>query len=242
MRLHRFYYPFSAGFDETIIISDDKAHYIRNVLRIKCGRYVRLFNHQKQEYKAQITAINKKSVEIHLQEIIKPISSSKLNITLVQSLSKGERMDYTVQKATELGINTIQPITSEYGEVKLKEKRLEKKLKHWQNIAISASEQSFRVDIPKILAPISIQEYAKSSRIGLFLEPNEKTTIQKIAQNQWQTFDIAIGPEGGWSKNDLKQLNTCGLHGIQFGPRILRTETMAPAILASIHSLWGDFV
>ncbi len=242
MRLHRFYYPFTESLNETITINDEKAHYIRNVLRIKCGRYLRIFNHLKQEYKAQITAIDRKSVEIHLQEIIEPIKPSKLNITLVQSISKGERMDYTIQKATELGITTIQPITSEFGEVKLKDKRLEKKLNHWKNISISACEQSFRVDIPHIRAPLSIQEYASSKHTGIFLEPNESPTIQTIAQNKWQTLDVAIGPEGGWSENDLSLLMACGLQGIQFGQRILRTETMAPAILAAIHSLWGDFV
>jgi 16S rRNA (uracil1498-N3)-methyltransferase len=242
MKLHRFYYPFSSSLDEIITITDEKAHYIRNVLRIKSGRNLRIFNHLNQEYKAQITFIDRKSVKIHLQEIIKPIKPSKLNITFVQSISKGERMDYTIQKATELGINTIQPITSEFGEVKLKDKRLEKKIKHWKNISISACEQSFRADIPRILNPMTIQEYTKSVHTGIFLEPNETPTIQTIAQNRWQKFDVVIGPEGGWSDDDLSLLQSSGLQGIQFGQRILRTETMAPAILAAIHSLWGDFV
>ncbi len=242
MRLHRFYYPFTGGLDETIIITDEKAHYIRNVLRIKLGRNLRIFNHNGHEFLAQITAIDRKSVKIHLQEIIEPIKPSILNITLVQSISKGERMDYTIQKATELGINTIQPITSEFGEVKLKDKRLEKKLKHWQNISISACEQSFRVDIPQILRPISILEYCKIQHTGIYLEPNESATIKTIANNNWRNFAVAIGPEGGWSNDDLSMLQSSGLQGIQFGQRILRTETMAPAVLAAIHSLWGDFV
>ncbi len=242
MRLHRFYYPFTESLNETITITDEKAHYIRNVLRIKNGRYLRIFNHLKHEYMAQITAIDRKSVEIQLQKVIDSVAPSKLNITLVQSISKGERMDYSIQKATELGINTIQPICSEFGEVKLKDKRLEKKLKHWQNISISACEQCFRVDIPEILSPMTIQEFTKSSHTGIYLEPDETATLQTIAEKQWQKFTIAIGPEGGWSKNDLSLLTTCGLQGIQFGQRILRTETMAPAILAAVHSLWGDFV
>jgi len=242
MRLHRFYYPFTGGLDETIIVADEKAHYIRNVLRIKSGRYLRIFNHNEQEYLAKITAIDRKSVAIYLQQSIAAISPSKLNITLVQSISKGERMDYTIQKATELGINSIQPITSEYGEVKLKDKRLEKKLKHWKNISISACEQSFRADIPQILAPISIQQYSNTKQLGIYLEPNETSSIQAIAKNNWQQFTVAIGPEGGWSDNDLLLLQSSGLQGIQFGQRILRTETMAPAVLAAIHSLWGDFV
>ncbi len=242
MKLHRFYYPFLGQLGETIIIVDDKAHYIRNVLRIKLGRNLRIFNHLGHEYLAQITFVDRKSVTLVLQQDIKTINPSKLNITLVQSISKGERMDYTIQKATELGIHTIQPITSEFGEVKLKDKRLEKKIKHWQNISISACEQSFRTDIPQILKPISIQQYCQTQHTGIYLEPNESATIKTIANNNWQKFAVAIGPEGGWSDNDLSLLQSSGLQGIQFGQRILRTETMAPAILAAIHSLWGDFV
>ena len=120
--------------------------------------------------------------------------------------------------------------------------RLEKKLNHWQNIAISACEQSFRADVPEILTPITLVEYCQNQHQGILLEPEEQKTIASIAQAQWQTFDIVVGPEGGWSEADLKLLHLTGLTGIQFGPRILRTETMAPAILAAIHSLWGDFV
>ncbi len=242
MRLHRIYYPFIAKVEQNILIENERAHYLRNVLRLKIGNSLKIFNHQGQEFLAKIVAINKKHTEVHLIKSIQTIAPSKLNITLVQSLSKGERMDYTVQKATELGIATIQPITSEYCEVKLKGTRLKKKLKHWENIIISACEQSFRADIPTILAPLSIQEYCQTKHKGILLEPEENKTIGQVAKYHWQAFDIVIGPEGGWSPQDLSQLKSTGLTGIQFGQRILRTETMAPAILAAIHSLWGDFV
>jgi len=242
MRLHRIYFPFNAELGDNIFIEDDRAHYIRNVLRLKIGRNLRIFNHLQQEFLAEIISVNKKTVEIHLSENINTIKPSKLNITLIQGLSKGERMDYTVQKATELGITTIIPIISEYCEVKLTGKRLEKKLSHWQNIAISACEQSFRADIPTINTPISITEYSQSQHQGLLLEPGESQTIGQVAKDNWQQFDIVVGPEGGWSEKDLTLLKSTGLTGIQFGQRILRTETVAPAILAAIHSLWGDFV
>lgn len=242
MRLHRFYYNFSAQLNDTLIINNDKAHYIRNVLRIKNGRNLRIFNHQGKEYLAKIIAMDRKSISIHLQQSLSCLPPSKLDITLIQSISKGERMDYTIQKATELGINTIQPIVSEFGEVRLKDKRLDKRRTHWKNISISACEQSFRADVPQIMPPISLGEYTSNQNVGIFLEPNENSTIQNIAENKWQKFDVAIGPEGGWSQNDLTQLKTSGLTGIQFGQRILRTETMAPAILSAIHSIWGDFI
>jgi len=242
MRLHRIYYRFNAGLNESFLIENDKAHYIRNVLRLKIGMNLRVFNHLQQEFLVEIIAINKKNIELKTIQNIQPIAQSKLNITLIQGLSKGERMDYTVQKATELGINKIIPLTSEYCEVKLKHNRLEKKLNHWRNISISACEQSFRTDIPTISTPITVAEYCQTQHQGLLLEPEESTTIQTIAQYKWQKFDIVIGPEGGWSSHDLELLKSAGLTGIQFGPRILRTETVAPAILAAIHSLWGDFI
>jgi 16S rRNA (uracil1498-N3)-methyltransferase len=242
MRLHRIYYPFNAEVGENFTIENDRAHYIRNVLRLKASRKFRIFNHLKQEFLAEIIEVNKKTVVINLLETIIPINPSKLSITLIQGLSKGERMDYTVQKATELGITNIIPITSEYCEVKLLGTRLEKKIKHWEHIAVSACEQSFRADIPAINAPISLIEYCQSKHKGLLLEPEENMTIQQVAKQNWQQFEVVIGPEGGWSENDLTLLKKTGLTGIKFGQRILRTETMAPAILASIHSLWGDFV
>ncbi|MCF6318476.1 MAG: 16S rRNA (uracil(1498)-N(3))-methyltransferase [Proteobacteria bacterium] len=242
MRLHRIYYPFIAEVEQNVLIENQRAHYLRNVLRLKIGNNLKIFNHQGQEFLAEIVALNKKTAEVHLIKPIQTIPPSKLNITLIQSLSKGERMDYTVQKATELGIATIQPITSEYCEVKLKGARLEKKLEHWKNIIISACEQSFRTDIPAILAPLSIQEYCQTKHQGILLEPEENKTTRQVAKYHWQQFDIVIGPEGGWSPQDLSQLKSTELTGIQFGQRILRTETMAPAILAAIHSLWGDFV
>lgn len=242
MRLHRIYYPFNAELGENFLVEDEKAHYMRNVLRLKIGRKLRIFNHLQQEFLAEILRVNKKNVEVHLSEKINIIKPSKLDITLIQGLSKGERMDYTVQKATELGISKIIPITSEFCEVKLTGKRLDKRLAHWQNIAISACEQSFRTDIPAIFTPLSIADYSQSQHQGLLLEPDESLTIGQIAKNNWQQFDIVIGPEGGWSEKDLDLLKSTGLTGIQFGQRILRTETMAPAILAAIHSLWGDFV
>jgi 16S rRNA (uracil1498-N3)-methyltransferase len=242
MRLHRIYYPFNAKLGEIVVIENDRAHYLRNVLRLKTKRKLLIFNHLQKEFLAEISEINKKTVVIHLLESIQSIQPSKLSITLIQGLSKGERMDYTVQKATELGISNIIPITSEYCEVKLTGNRLEKKLKHWQQIAVSACEQSFRADIPVIHSPISINQYSLSKHQGILLEPEESMNIQNIAQNNWQQFDVVIGPEGGWSQNDLSLLKSTGLTGIQFGQRILRTETMAPAILAAIHSLWGDFI
>ncbi len=242
MRLHRIFYHFNETLGDIVSIENDKAHYLRNVLRLKISAKLKIFNNSNQEFMAEIIQINKKAIDVKLIETIKPLPPSKLNITLVQSLSKGERMDYSIQKATELGVSTVLPIYSEYCEVKLKANRLDKKMNHWRNIATSASEQSFRADIPTILTPISIEEYSQEKRTGMLLEPEENKTIQYLAHNNWSKFDIAIGPEGGWSEKDLCYLNSSGLTGIQFGKRILRTETMAPAILAAIHSLWGDFV
>ena len=242
MRLHRIYYPITANLGDKALIVDERAHYIKNVLRLKIGRCFRLFNHLQLEFLVKITSINKKQIEVRFLEKIDVIKPPKLNMTLVQGLSKGDRMDYTVQKATELGVTTIVPIISEYCEVRLNGDRLKKKLHHWKNIAISASEQSFRADIVNILPPVTLVEYIKEEHQGILLEPEESSTISDIAKLKWQAFDIVVGPEGGWSENDLKSLKATGLSSIKFGQRILRTETVAPAIMAAIHSLWGDFV
>ncbi|MBL4772674.1 MAG: 16S rRNA (uracil(1498)-N(3))-methyltransferase [Alcanivoracaceae bacterium] len=192
MRLHRIYYPFNANLGDHVLIENEKSHYIGNVLRLKVGRQFKIFNHEMVEYIAEIIAVNKKNIEIKMIETINAIASSKLQITLIQGLSKGERMDYTVQKATELGIITIIPIISEYCEVKLTGQRLDKKLNHWKNIAISACEQSFRADIPNIITPISISEYCKTHHLGLLLEPEETTTIKQVAKENWQNLTLLL--------------------------------------------------
>ena len=242
MRLIRIYYPETTEIGNQIFIEGDQAHYLRNVLRAKIGQRINFFNNVGKEYSIEIQEISKKGIQAKVINEVAPNPKSKLEITLVQSLSKGERMDYTVQKATELGIHKIIPIFSEFCEVKLPANRVEKKLKHWQSIAINASEQSYRPDIPEICNPISLAEYCNQQRKGILLEPEKSRTISELAKLQWQKFDIVVGPEGGWSPKDLQQLESTGLTPIQFGQRILRTETVAPAILAAIHSLWGDFV
>ena len=241
MRIYRLFVDEKFDNHQQYVLDRERSHYLKNVLRAKIGREIRLFNSSYQEVFAKIEKINRHEITLNIIKIEKTKPLSKLDITLVQAISKGERMDYTVQKATELGIQTIQPIFSEYCDVKLDSKRLANKLSHWRKIAMNASEQSFRTDVPNIISPISINQYTEDSTRGLFLEPNETNKLGPFAENRLLKFDVVVGPEGGWSNSDIELLKVCGLQGVNFGPRILRTETVAPAVLAAIHVSWGDF-
>lgn len=228
--------------NNTIVLDKEQSHYLKNVLRVKTGWQVRVFNSNHQEVLTQVTRVDRHEVELEIIEQLEPYNSSKLCITVVQAISKGERMDYTVQKATELGVHAIQPVFSEFCDVKLDEKRMAKKLKHWRNIAISASEQCFRPDVPILLEPMSVEIYAQKPRGGFFLDPEQTSKLSDFTNKGLIDFDIAIGPEGGWSEADIELLKSCGLAGVVFGERVLRTETATPAILSAVHTLWGDFV
>lgn len=215
-------------------------HLIR-VLRMKEGDPVRVFNGDGREYLAEISAAGKKSALLKVVSI----NSEQANVTfpmhLGQVISKGDRMDFTIQKATELGITDITPLWSERCDVKLKGDRLEKKLDHWQKVAISACEQCGRNIVPVIHPPQQTHQWATDVAADhkLILHTRDQKPLNELSTPE--SIALLVGPEGGFSDDEVELCIQQGFSGLTLGPRILRTETAALAALSLFQYLWGDF-
>ncbi|WXL25346.1 16S rRNA (uracil(1498)-N(3))-methyltransferase [Ectopseudomonas mendocina] len=239
MRLSRFFVdaPLSLGQHE---LPEDQAHYISRVLRHSVGDAVQLFDGSGQEYLGDLIEVGKKTVRVDLRESFAGQPDSPLNIHLGQGLSRGERMDWAIQKATELGANEISLIVSERCEVRLKDERADKRLAHWRQVAISACEQCGRSTVPLIHPPISLAEWLKQ------VEADLKLVLHPVAE-PWashakpHSLAFLIGPEGGLSDAEVKQAQDQGFHAARLGPRVLRTETAPVVALSVAQQLWGDF-
>ncbi len=239
MRLSRFFIdaPLSLGQHE---LPEAQAHYIGRVLRHAAGDAVQLFDGSGQEYLGKLIEVGKKAVRVELREQLAGQAESPLRIHLGQGLSRGERMDWAIQKATELGVGEITPIVSERCEVRLKDERADKRLAHWRQVAISACEQCGRSVLPVIHAPITLAEWQAhvQAELKLVLHP-VAAPLESHARPHSLAF--LIGPEGGLSEAEVAQAKAAGFHAARLGPRVLRTETAPVVALAVAQQLWGDF-
>lgn len=239
MRLSRFFIdaPLSLGQHE---LPEAQAHYIGRVLRHAAGDAVQLFDGSGQEYLGELIDVGKKAVRVELREQLAGQAESPLRIHLGQGLSRGERMDWAIQKATELGVGEITPIVSERCEVRLKDERADKRLAHWRQVAISACEQCGRSVLPVIHSPVSLAEWQGhvQAELKLVLHP-VAAPLESHARPHSLAF--LIGPEGGLSEAEVAQAKAAGFHAARLGPRVLRTETAPVVALAVAQQLWGDF-
>lgn len=238
MRISRFFVdaPLSLG---AHALPEASAHYISRVLRLTAGAVVQLFDGSGQEYRGELVEVGKKHVTVELREQLCGLPESGLKIHLGQGLSRGERMDWAIQKATELGATEITPIVSERCEVRLKDERADKRLSHWRQIAISACEQSGRSVIPTIHPPTPLQDWlAIEAELKLVLHPVAEPLT---AHQRPATLAFLIGPEGGLNDMEVEQARSAGFQPARLGPRVLRTETAPVVALSIAQQLWGDF-
>lgn len=243
MPISRFHCPQRLGPGQTLDLPPDAAHHAAKVLRMEVGHEVTLFNGEGGEYRAHITHIGKNDVTVKTAAFHEREAESSLEVTLAQAISSGDRMDFTLQKAVELGIRHIQPIAGERSVVRLSGERAEKRIRHWQQIAISACEQCGRNRVP-VVAPIrSLTNWLgglPSSGIRLTLAPDAPARLRDLPRPT-EPVTLLIGPEGGLTPEEIKAAASCGFVPVRLGPRVLRTETAALAALAAIQTLWGDF-
>jgi len=241
MRIPRIYLDLPMSADAIIQLDERSAHYLVNVLRLREGAEVVLFNGSEHEFLGNVENLFPKSGSVIIKEVRTVNTESKLHTHLGIGLSRGERMDYVVQKTTELGVNIIQPLHTEFCEVKLDKKRELKKLEHWQQVSISASEQCGRIRPPEIREPLSLQGWLESS-----LKCDKKFLLdqqqESVLQNAIYPASVAllIGPEGGLSAKEKALALSQGFDGVKLGARTLRTETAPVAALSLFQFLWGN--
>lgn len=241
MRIPRIYTASPLGEGTHADLDDNAAQHVGRVLRMQPGQELRLFNGDGNDYPATLTETGKKRVQVLVGKPEPNLTESPLQITLGQTLSRGDRMDYAVQKAVEMGVSRVVPLTTERCEVKLKGDREDKRLRHWQSVAISAAEQCGRARVPDILPVMNVNEWLAFSRdcdLRLVLHHRTEQSLASLAKPGH--IALMIGPEGGLSAEEIDQAEQEGFLPVALGPRVLRTETAPVAAAALCQWLWGD--
>lgn len=244
MRIPRLYLPADYTEGAKVSLTKEQAHYALTVLRLKNQHPLELFDGKGQIAEATLEVLGRRDAEVRLKTIKQAANESPLTITLLQGISRGDRMDYSLQKAVELGVTSIQPLFTDRCEVKLKGDKLEKRREQWQNIVISACEQSGRAFVPEVLPIKSLNEILAEpvkGSFGIVCDPYASQSLSSLQLPQTDDdIQILVGPEGGLSDEEVGAAVKHRFHAVQLGPRILRTETAGPAIIAIIQALWGD--
>lgn len=240
--IRRIYTPESLALNSVLNLDRAATNHIVKVLRMRQGETIELFNGDGFSYFAILSQIERNQASVSISERKLRNTESPLNIHLYQGVSRGDKMDLTLQKSVELGVKVITPIITERCGVKLDQKRWQKKHEHWQKIIISACEQCGRNQIP-ILNSVEnvIDLYQQLDTNSLFLEPSAGKTLSEAAIDDKNEIKLWVGPEGGFSKDELVQIQASKAQAFTIGPRILRTETAALAAVSAINILWGDF-
>ena len=221
-------------------IAGEQSHYVTRVLRLQTGDRMILFDGSGSEWKAKIIDTKRNRLLLELEERATPDRESPINLTLIQSISRSQRMDLVMQKSTELGVTRIVPVFSTNTIVKMKEDKIEKKINHWRNILISASEQSGRTKIPDLISPIQLEiECLKryKSDLSIFYDTTGKDSYDA---NNPKDITAVIGPEGGFTEDEKQIAIDAGYMVMQSGPRLLRTETAPIMALSILQYLYGD--
>ena len=221
-----------------LALPGNSAHHAARVLRLREGDPVVLFDGRGGEYDARLFMPGRGQAVAEIGDWREVERESPLAVTLVQAVSSGEKMDFTIQKAIELGVAAIQPVLTAKSVVRLNAEREAKKLAHWKRIAIAACEQCGRNRIPEVREPVALDRYQAPAGTKILLSPAGTGKLAGLATGP---LALAAGPEAGFSAEEEQLLLRAGFEAVRLGPRILRTETAALAALAALNALAGDF-
>ena len=242
MRIPRIYHPESLEYQTQCQLSEDAANHVGRVLRMVEGEQLELFDGSNHIYPAIITESNKKSVKVNILGRELSDKESNLKIHLGQVISRGERMEFTIQKSVELGVNVITPLWSERCGVKLDGERMDKKIQQWQKIVIAACEQCGRNVVPEIRPLMKLQDWCAEDdgAIKLNLHPRAQHSIKTLPMIPKNGVRLLIGSEGGLSEQEIVQTQQKGFTEILLGKRVLRTETASLAAISALQIYFGD--
>ncbi|MBK1694955.1 16S rRNA (uracil(1498)-N(3))-methyltransferase [Chromatium weissei] len=242
MRQPRIFIDYPLHIGDTISLPIAAQRHITQVLRLTADAPLILFNGNGCDYSARLLSFQRDATRVRIDAVTSPESSPPLAIQLALGVSKGERMDYALQKAVELGVTRLMPLFTERSQVRLDGERLQRRLEHWRGVVIGACEQSGRRRVPQIDSALTLETWlAQWPNGGYLLDPLAARALTEIPAPAGQ-ITLLIGPEGGLSSRERNLVNHQGFQGVRLGPRILRTETAPLAAIAVIQALWGDFV
>lgn len=249
MRIPRFYLAQSLETGQPLTLPAELFRHAIQVLRMKTGEPLILFNGEGGEYLAELREVSKRTATAEIMAFDPVDRESGLQLTLVQSIIKPDKMDLTIQKCTELGISHIRPMISQRSVMRMGRDKLGKKCSHWQSIAINACEQSGRTRIPAILPPVPLDEYLttlpENDETRLMLVPGDSPNIRSLQHASADTlhtrhFSLIIGPEGGFTDDEVALCIQQGITTLSLGPRVLRAETAAMTVCALLQNYFGD--
>ena len=241
MRISRLYVPLQLAQGRQVELDDESSHYVRTVLRLKKDAEIILFNGHGGEYLCVVGEVSRKSVLIAVGQRNERSVESPLQVTLGLGISRGDRMDLSVQKAVELGVNKITPLLTERCVVQFKGEKKPQRLVHWQKIVQHAAEQSGRTQLPELLEIEQLYNWVGGQQgLKVFLDPYAETSLAELKPEDMKVT-LLTGPEGGFSDHERELAKAAGFIPVRLGSRILRTETASLAALAAVQMLWGDF-
>jgi 16S rRNA (uracil1498-N3)-methyltransferase len=247
MRRTRVYSPQPLSSGTRVQLGVDSARHLITVLRLKAGDELILFNGEGGEFAARISTASKQLVEVAVGGHCAEDRESPLALTLGIGISRGERMDFVIQKAAELGVTGIAPLMTERTEVRLKGDRTEKKQRHWQQVIVSACEQCGRNRLPELLSPQPLAQWLSAepravSAKRFVLHHRADITLRQLAGIHCTEATLLVGPEGGLSDQEIDTALAAGFQPLRLGPRVLRTETAPLAAISVLQSIWGDWL
>ena len=241
MRVSRLYVPLPLALNGQVELDDDSGHYVRTVLRLKKDDAIILFNSKGGEYVCVLSEISRKTVLVAVKSWSGRSVESPLQVTLGLGISRGDRMDLSVQKAVELGANCITPLLTERCVVQFKGEKKPQRLLHWQKIVQHAAEQSSRTVLPELTEIAALQNWVGNQHgLKVFLDPYAECSLVQLQPDDMKVT-LLTGPEGGFTDQERNLAKVAGFIPVRLGSRILRTETAAIAALAAVQMLWGDF-
>ncbi len=241
MRVSRLYVPLPLALNQLVELDDDSGHYVRTVLRLKKDDAIILFNGKGGEYICELGEVSRKTVLVAVKSWNDRSVESPLQVTLGLGISRGDRMDLSVQKAVELGANRITPLVTERCVVQFKGEKKPQRLQHWQKIVQHAAEQSGRTVLPELTGIEDLQSWAANQQgLKVFLDPYAECSLAELQPDDLKVT-LLSGPEGGFADQERSVAKAAGFIPVRLGSRILRAETATIAALAAVQMLWGDF-
>lgn len=241
MRISRLYTANDLNVGQEIDLQEDNAHYVRTVLRLKNNQALTLFNGQGGEYLCSLVEVSRKKVRIKIEQAVDRSVESPLKVVVGLGISRGDRMDWSIQKSVELGVNVVTPLLTERCVVKFKEGKKQQRTQHWKKIVQHAAEQSGRTVLPELKEIDRFESWLNNQNgLRIFLDPfAEDTLIKQMPEEQKVT--LLTGPEGGFSAEEREMAIEAGFIPVRLGARVLRTETASIAAISAVQMLWGDF-
>jgi 16S rRNA (uracil1498-N3)-methyltransferase len=243
MKINRLFVPEPISAGQDCVLAADRAHYVERVLRLRAGDALRVFDGSGVEFPAVIVKTGKRQLHIQVGQPESTDNESPLHLHLVAAISRGDRMDFAIQKATELGVSRVSPVLSERSVVRLSAERAKKRLEHWRSIVHSACEQCGRNTLPQVDLPLPLTDWYDRADTGaaqrLVLKPGATRSLGSQEMGA-DGVVLLVGPEGGFSEQEYLRADAAGFAAVSMGPRVLRTETAALAAIAVLQSKAGD--